>query len=276
MNRQETKCISLDELSLKGSYWPSSKESLANVLIVHGLGEHHRRYEHVALAFTEQGFNVYAFDQRGHGISDGKRGHSPSQQHLHDDLEKNIKQITEISDKPLFIYGHSFGGNVVTSYMLKNGTANIKGAIISAPWFRLAFEPPKIEVALGRMMNHIWPAFTQSNQLDPGDLTNDAAVNDAYKNDPLVHDKISAALFVNAYAAGYWCIDNASKLKISSLLIHGQDDPLIDVNGSEDFIKNAGDNVSIKVWSDTKHEPHNDLKKEEVISYISSWISSNL
>ena len=276
MDAQETECISLDGINLKGSHWPAAKESIANVLIIHGLGEHHRRYDHVAKAFTERGFNVYAYDQRGHGVSGGKRGHSPSQEHLHDDLEKNIKKIQERSELPLFVYGHSFGGNVLTSYLQKRGTANIKGAIISAPWFRLAFEPPKLEVALGRMMNYIWPAFTQSNQLDHNDLTNDVAVNEAYKNDPLVHDKISAALFVNAYAAGYQCIDNASDLKINALLVHGQNDPLIDVNGSEDFIKNAGDNVSLKVWSETKHEPHNDLKKEEVISYISDWISDQL
>jgi len=276
MERQETECISLDGLKLKGSFWSAANESCANVLIIHGLGEHHRRYDHVAQVLTGKGLNVYAYDQRGHGISDGKKGHSPSQEHLHADLDSYIKYILERSDQPLFLYGHSFGGNVLTSYLLKKGKDIIKGAIISAAWFRLAFEPPKFEVALGRLMNKIWPAYTQSNQLDSGDLTNDPEVNEAYNKDPLVHDKISAALFVNAYATGYWCIDNASELKNRALLIHGQDDPIIDVKGSEDFANKSGDNVSLKIWSDTKHEPHNDLKKSEVIDHICEWIKLQL
>ena len=276
MERQETECISLDGLKLKGSFWPAGNASYANVLIIHGLGEHHRRYDHVAEILIENGLNVYAYDQRGHGISGGKKGHSPSHEHLHDDLEKNIKHIQGRSTQPLFLYGHSFGGNVLTSYLLKRENEKIKGAVISAAWFRLAFEPPKFEVTLGRLMNKLWPAYTQSNQLDSSDLTNDPVVNEAYENDSLVHDKISAALFVNAYAAGYWCIENVSGLKNRALLIHGQDDPIIDVNGSVDFANNAGDNVSLKIWPETKHEPHNDIKKSEVIKHICEWIKLQL
>ena len=61
MDRQETECISIDGLKLKGSFWAANIESTANILIIHGLGEHHRRYDYVAKLFAEKGLNVYAY-----------------------------------------------------------------------------------------------------------------------------------------------------------------------------------------------------------------------
>ena len=145
-----------DGILIKGNVWKTEEELKGVVCIVHGLGEHHRRYEHIAKSLNEIGFNVYAYDQRGHGISGGKKGHSPSQNHLHEDLKLNINKIKqENPDLPFFIYGHSFGGNVVTSYLLNRDVSGISGAIISAPWFKLAFEPAKTDVLLGRLMSKI-------------------------------------------------------------------------------------------------------------------------
>ena len=47
------------------------------LLITHGMGEHANRYSEMASFFTKEGFTVIAFDIRGHGLSGGKRGHTP-------------------------------------------------------------------------------------------------------------------------------------------------------------------------------------------------------
>ena len=68
--------------------WPLSPgRSLRGVvLLVHGLGEHAGRYDHVARRLNDWGFAVRAYDQYGHGESGGVRGGLPHDDRLIDDL----------------------------------------------------------------------------------------------------------------------------------------------------------------------------------------------
>lgn len=69
--------------------WTASDEARARgdapsavVLLVHGMGEHMGRYDHVASMLNEAGYAALGFDQRGHGRTDGRRGHTPSYEGL--------------------------------------------------------------------------------------------------------------------------------------------------------------------------------------------------
>ena len=61
-----------DGLQLHLRHWPA--RAARSVLIVHGLGEHIGRYEHVAAQLHADGWQVFGYDQRGHGRSEGPRG----------------------------------------------------------------------------------------------------------------------------------------------------------------------------------------------------------
>ena len=275
MQEQDIKLKSSDGLNLCGSVWFCDDQAIGTILIIHGLGEHHRRYSNLANKFNKKGFNVVAYDQRGHGISDGKRGHSPTQDHLLDDLKLFIDYANNQFKLPVVTYGHSFGGNVLCTYLLKRKPNDISGAIISSAWLRLAFEPPYFKVLLGKMMNFIWPSFTQNNELNSDGLTYDEQINQRYLKDDLVHGDISASLFLNAFESAKWCLDNAHQLNIKSLIIHGEDDPIVSSKGSELFHQKSSSS-DIKIWSKTKHEPHNDLKSEEVFLYVLNWIKKEI
>ncbi len=275
MKQELIELKSEDGLYLKGILWLGIENPVSTVLLIHGLGEYGGRYEHVANKFIDEGFNVVAYDQRGHGKSDGKRGHTPSQDHLLNDLELFISYCTEKLKQPLVLYGHSFGGNVLCTYLLKRDTSKIKAAIISSAWLRLAFEPPSFKMALAKIMNFLWPSFTQKNDIDSADLTYVDELNRKYVTDKLVHSKISASLFLNAFNSAKWCLDNAKKLKTDSLIIHGQDDPIVSLDGSKKLHQDSTCS-EIKIWSETKHEPHNDQRNKEVISFVISWIKNKI
>eukprot|EP01031_Cornospumella_fuschlensis_P048908 gene48908-59884_t len=68
----------------------SSSGPRAMVLIVHGLGEHAMRYDHVATQLMEWGFAVRSYDQRGHGESGGRRGAVPTEAALLYDLAEIV------------------------------------------------------------------------------------------------------------------------------------------------------------------------------------------
>ena len=267
---------SKDGLLLSGQSWiPEGIKGI--ICLVHGLGEHIGRFASMAEYMNCNGIGIMGIDLRGHGKSEGSRGHTPSYDHLLDDLELLVEKAkVDFPSVRVFLFGHSMGGNIVANYVLRRNTQGISGAIFSSPWYRLAFEPPAFKVKLGKMMNGIFPSFTQRNELDANALCSDPAVVRAYEDDPLVHDKISAGLFLNVYNAGLWALENANMLPIPALLTHGDQDALTSCEASMVFARSCGEKVDLQIWEGLKHEPHNEPDKEKVLQYIFEWINGML
>ena len=261
-----------DGLTLKVTKWNDVDEGgKGTLIIIHGIGEHQGRYSHVVKHFIDHDYVVYTYDQRGHGKSDGKLGHTPDISFNLDDLQRIIDSS---EGKKLYLYGHSFGGSVLVNYLLrKEEDSRLVAAVLSAPWIWLKKQPSKIDVALASVMNLFYPSFTQNNKIDTTALSTIDQVGIEYLNDPLVHPKISAGLFKSFYASGLYAIEKAGNLSIRTLVIHGEDDMIVDPNGSKEFCKNSA-LASLKLYSNTRHELHNDKRAEEVLGYVSDWLES--
>jgi len=167
------------------------------LILVHGLGEHIGRYQHVAEYFNEHQYSVIGYDHIGHGKSEGKRGVVMKYDTLLDDLN-SIVELTKLKANqiPVFIYAHSLGGNIALNYLLKR-KPKIAGMITSGAAIKLSFEPNPFVVALGKITRSIYPSFSQNNQLDVNHISRNKAVVEAYKKDNLVHDKIGAELGIS-------------------------------------------------------------------------------
>ncbi|MCD9585015.1 alpha/beta hydrolase [Tenacibaculum maritimum] len=257
-----------------GQYWSAIK-TRAVVVIVHGMGEHSSRYEHVAKKLTENNFSVVAFDQFGHGKTTGKRGHNPNFNAVLESVAQTIKKTKELfPKKPIFLYGHSMGGNVVINYVLREENS-LKGAIATSAFLRLAFEPPAWKLSLGKLMQKIAPSVTLSNELAAKDISRDAEEVQKYIDDKLIHDKVSPNFSLTFIETGEWAIQNASSLKIPLFLAHGTNDKIIDYKGSELFAK-ASEKATLSLYEGGYHELHNDLCKEEVLEDIINWLNTQL
>src|SRR4051794_29466395 len=75
-----------DNLAIQDWPVPDGIAQHGTVLVVHGLGEHAGRYEHVARRLNSWGFRVRGYDHYGHGESGGDRGGLPDEARLIDDL----------------------------------------------------------------------------------------------------------------------------------------------------------------------------------------------
>lgn len=247
------------------------------VILVHGMGEHSGRYtEFVIPKLVEQNLAVITYDQFGHGKTSGKKGHNPNFEALLDTLTKITEQAKEIfGDIPTFLYGHSMGGNVVINYILRR-QHNFKGIVATSPLLRLAFQPPKWKLTVGKVIQKIAPSITMPSELDVNSISRDLVEVEKYIDDPLVHDKISPNYSLAIFEAGEWAIANANKLTTPMLVIHGTGDKITDYKASQEFVDNTNGKATLKLFDNGYHELHNDLEKETFINILTQWIINNI
>lgn len=244
--------------------------------IIHGMGEHSGRYNYMVDALNAADISVVSYDQMGHGKTEGKRGHVADYDMLLSCVgELTSKMMELVPAKPMFLFGHSMGGNVLLNYLLQR-KPKINGAVVSAPWLKLAFEPPALQVKLGRVVSGILPGLVQSTKLDVNAISRDSAEVKRYKDDQLVHDKISTAFFTGVYDSGIWALEHASELQTPVLLYHGTGDQLTSHDASKEFAEKS--NVTFKSLDGYYHESHNESPKnrEKVFKMIIDWINGQL
>lgn len=248
------------------------KDTQAVVLIVHGMGEHSGRYRHVGQSFTEQGYAALAFDQIGHGRTEGKRGHTRSYERLLDGIERLLEAADRTyPGKPKFIFGHSMGGNLTLNYLLRN-KPGVAGAIVTGPWLKLAFEPPRFQVIAAKLMERIYPQYTNNRPLNPEHLTSDPEMQQLHRQDRLIHGYVSAKFFLVIQRAGLWAIEHAAALNIPLLLMHGGADQVTSAVASRQFAKRAGACCTYKEWPDFCHELHNERQRNAVLNEMLAWL----
>ncbi len=268
----EFRLQSTDGLKLFGQGWQPGGDSLGVVCLVHGLGEHSGRYAHLAEALNRAGYALISFDLRGHGKSDGRRGHIRSTEAFFGDIDLLLEFARDrYPGKKLVLYGHSLGGMVV-NYVISR-RPDLAGVVATSPNFRLGFEPPPIKIALGRMMNNIWPTFTQASGLETQALSRDPEVVRRYEEDPLVHDRVTARMYMSGIReASSWALEHAADFPLPLLLTHGSADRITSVEGSKEFAAKAGDNVTLKVWDGLYHELHNEPEQGQVFEMVIDWL----
>ncbi len=284
MNKPAVKTLlTLDKLTLKTKLWyaadPNKPDfALGNVLLVHGFGEHSGRYGPVVAALTSRGFNVLAFDLRGHGQSEGQRGYIAHYDQFLQDMQLVLDFAQNTFAGNWVLYGHSMGGGIVLNYILKGlfqptSQAKLKGAVVTSPWLLLANPPNALTLTSVKLIQFFYPKFAIMNKFKQGSLSRDPNVEELYRNDPLVHGRVSAKLFFGVCEAGQWALMHAHQLEVPVLLAHGADDPVTSITASQKFHEVAPKHyLHYKIWPGAKHETHNETNKEEVIAYYADWV----
>lgn len=272
MKEVELKWQSSDSLNFYVKVWEPEETPNAVICLVHGIGEHINRYNQWAAAFVDAGYAVIGFDQRGHGRSEGKRGHTPSYNLLLQDIELLlIKSRERYGDIPHILFGQSLGGNLVLNYVLRK-ELKPTCVIASSPWLRLAYEIPAIQDKMGRILIRVLPGLIQKSKLNVNDLSRDPEAVKRYMEDPLVHNKVSLNLGFSSIDAGSWALENAGKLDVPVLLMHGDSDKITSHRATIEFSQKVKSFTWLKIWEGLVHELHNEPEKKAVFSFMLNWI----
>jgi acylglycerol lipase len=275
MNRFEFSWRTPDGLRLFAQGWEPEGPSRAAVCLVHGGGEHSGRYAHVAAALTDASFALLTFDLRGHGRSEGPRGHAPSFDVLLDDIGHLLAEAEErFPGQPRFLYGHSLGGSLVLNYVLRRRPA-LAGVVATSPFLRPAFTPPAWKVALGRVMRRLWPTLSMYNEVDARAISRDPEVVRRAIADPLNHSRISARAGIDILEAGEWAIAHAAGFPLPLLIMHGSADALASVEASRQFAARVPGDCTFKLWEGLYHETHNEPEKQDVLAFVVDWLRAH-
>lgn len=263
-----------DGLSLHFSRWEPDGAPRAVVYLVHGLGEHAGRYAHVAEALNRAGFAFWGIDLRGHGRSEGPRGHAPSLERLLDDISLMIQANSRIGSA--FLYGHSLGGALALHFG-RLRPEGLTGVVVSGAWLRLRFAPPRYKLILARILPKFAPKLALASGLDVKALSRDGSVVEAYVNDPLVHDRITAQLGAIMIALADDLMSHPESFRLPLLMMHGELDGLTDPNAAHEYFDGVGSlDKTLQIWPGQFHEVHNEPEQSEVIDRIISWLEAHL
>ena len=265
-----------DGLKLFAQWWvPTAGPSKAAVIIVHGLKDHSRRYSEVAEKLTQSNYSVYAFDLRGHGDSEGQRVWVDSYEDYLNDLQTfyDIVQKKE-PNKPIFIFGHSMGGAIVTLFSLRHSRP-IAGLILSGPAIQL--DVNFITKGSAKMMGTLFPTMAIL-KLKEEDFSRDPKVVENINNDPLVyHGAGPANTAKQLFKMTEKIQDEMTKVDVPFIALHGQQDLLTMYEGSAELYQRASSKVkSLKLYQQSYHDLLHEPEKDKVFADILAWLEGRM
>ena len=257
--------------------WTPDTDPRGVVVLAHGLGEHARRYDHVAQRLGESGLITYALDHRGHGRSGGKRVYLRDISEYTDDFHTLVGiAADEHPGLTLIVLGHSMGGAIVFTYGVEHPD-DYAAMVLSGPVVASQDAVSPVKMLVAKVLGKIAPGLPVE-ALPPEAISRDPEVVAAYIADPLVHHgKIPAGIARAFIGVGETMPQRAGSLTAPLLVVHGEQDKLIPADGSRHLVECVGStDVHLKVYPKLYHEVFNEPERAVVLDDVASWIEVRL
>lgn len=268
--------LTSDGLNLRGWQMAAKIDPVkGNVIIVHGFKDYSERYLDFANQLSKNGYQVFAYDQRGHGRSEGDKVYFPNFDVVTNDLDLAIKTFKKFDNsKPWIVLGHSIGGSITARYTVTH-LDGIAGFILSAPALKKMPDLPGFIVGALKATNAIAPHMGIVD-LPNEKFSRDPKIVEKMKTDPLIADiKIPARSGVGALENMDFVQENKAKTKIPFLVLHGTGDQINNIEGSREFFEGTPDipGKQMKIYPILAHDLLHEPEHQEVEKDILHWIN---
>lgn len=249
----------------------------AAILFVHGFADHCGRYAAMAADFAAEGYACFRYDYRGHGRSDGKRGHI----FAFDDYLRDLRAArdwfeAETAGLKRFILAHSNGG-LISLHGASREPANLDGLVLSSPFFGFGVKVPAVKAFAGRLTSRIMPAFTQPTALDAATVSHHPEIIEQYATDPLIGRVASSRWFTETVAAHERSPAAARALTLPVFMQQAGDDRIASApDAKRIFDQLGGDDVTFTAYDGLFHEIWFELERDQVIADLKAWLADHL
>lgn len=251
------------------------------LIVVHGHGEHGGRYFHVPHYVRDVVDSVYIFDLRGHGRSNGLRGHIENFDDFCADVAQVIRHKHELlmarfGKAEIHVLGHSLGGHLVIRTALLHADLPIQSITATAPFLGIKAKVPAHKKVGARVLNRVWSSLQLSTGLDPAAISHDQEIVRLYQQDRLVHDKMTPRFYAGVQAAMSDTMSRHSGVEYPLQIVVPLQDEIVDAEKSLAFFRNLKHrHKRLRTYPGFFHEPMNEVGKEPVFEDIVSWISQH-
>jgi len=267
-----------DGTSIYWKGWTPDNAPKAVVHVIHGYAEHIDRYGNVVGELLPAGYAVFGTDHRGHGKSEGKRGHVMSFQEFIDDEKQFQREVirTKFPKLPCFVLGHSMG-SLIAMNLVEQSAEGIRGLVLSGTGSRPGTNIPKILLAATRILSRLLPSIHVKSPLPPDFISRDPEVVKAYVEDPLVYNVITPRL---AYEMNRYVVigaENSGEIQIPVLIQLGSRDTAF--SGQKELFEMVGaKDKTFKLYEGLKHEVYNELLEDRtrVLADLRTWLDKHV
>ena len=256
--------------------WTPAEAARGAIVLVHGVGEHSGRYEHVVARLLDEGYAVHASDHRGHGRSDGPRAFIEDMDDVVADVDTLVNRaVASHPGVPLFMLGHSMGGLISLRYALAH-QERLSGLILSAALAAIESVAKPLEL-VGRALSVLAP-HTPLIAIDPSLVSRDPAVVAAYVSDPLVHHgKLPARTAAQLADAVERFPTTVGAITVPTLILYGTADGLCPPAGSDMLAQRIGSaDATVKAYDGLFHEILNEPERDTVLDDIVAWLAARV
>jgi acylglycerol lipase len=246
--------------------------AIAQVLVIHGLGESTGRYLHVGRFLQQAGFNVFAIDLRGHGRSSGRRGAFARYEDLAGDVET---ALATLEVRATIIFAHSFGAQLAF-WTLARSRFRPLGLIASAPWLELASPPGPSLRSFAQVMRRCWPACPFPTGITGNKVSSDQAFIDALEDKHLLIPFIRVHTYFEAERAARDLL-RQPVCPVPVLIAHGTADPVTSPAVTQQFFNRLqAPAKALKLYPGLRHELHNEGARETVLRDYLAWMRARV
>lgn len=260
-------------LNIAYRVWAPEGDAKAVVVIVPGFNAHSGRYLWAGAELAAAGYAVYAVDLRGRGLSDGERFYVDSIADYVADVH-GVVGIAKAAEpgKKLFLFGHSAGGVVATTYTLDHA-AELSGLICQS--FAYKVPAPDFAIAALKGLSHLAP-HAHVLALNNKDFSRDPAVVADMNADPLIaHETQPTKTVASLARADDRLGQSFGTITLPVLIQHGTADAATKPAGSQEFFDKTGSSdKTLKLYEGHFHDLLNDLGKEIVLADIKGWLDA--
>jgi lysophospholipase len=254
-------------------FCPASPARLV-LVTVHGFGAHCGVYRHVAGALLARGIAVTQFDCRGHGRSQGRRGHIDRFDDYHDDLCLVVRRARERTPGvPWALMGHSLGGTIALDHVLRQQSQPQADRLVAVtPWLELKMKVSMPKRAAAEFFSRLNPTLTTGNGIRAEDLSRSPEVVANFFRDPLIHHVATAGWFASVLRTQAALRAMASQLQVPTLLLVAGQDRIVSTEAALAFAQAAASAVEVRRYQELYHELFLEPEREQVLSDVANWL----
>ncbi|UCL87376.1 bifunctional alpha/beta hydrolase/class I SAM-dependent methyltransferase [Pseudomonas nitroreducens] len=269
--------ITHDGVELFYRHWPAvpaDDEPRRAVVLFHRGHEHSGRIGHLADELDLPGFDVFAWDARGHGQSPGARGDSPSFGTSVRDVQTFVEHIAAthgIAISDMAVVAQSVGA-VVASTWVHDYAPPIRSLVLASPAFKVKlyvpFARPGLKLARAWRGNFFVNSYVKAKF-----LTHDPERIASYDSDPLIAKAISVNVLLGLYEAADRVVADAQAIQVPTQLLISGSDFVVHRKPQQRFFDNLGTaRKELHILPGFFHDTLGELNREQAVTRARRFI----